>query len=780
MSLVSSLIPNLINGISQQPVALRLPTQGETQVNGLSSVVDGLAKRPPFRWLAKVMSTVPADAAVHLINRDAFEQYVVIISGGDLRVFTLDGVERVVAFPDGKTYLSGVRSDFQAVTVADHTFVLNKGYTASMSTATSSSLTNEALVHVVRAGGANVDTYTVKLNGVATTFLADTGAKNQTTEIAQALAAGIGSAYSVSRRGSLLRIRRDDGADFDVQTEDSFGDEAMTAHKRKVQNFEKLPARAFNNFKIEVVGDDISEFDSYWMEYDEAGGINGGGVWRETLAPQITYSINSSTMPHVLVRESDGTFTFRRSAWGNREVGDNNTNPVPSFIGRKINDIFFHRNRLGFVADENAILSRSGEFFNFWSGTATTVLDTDPIDLAASHVKVSILRHALPFNEELLLFSDQTQFILKAQGLLTPDTGSIRQVTEFESDLRAKPVGAGQHVYFTFKKGRYTGLREYFTQKNSVGNDAEDATSNVPKFVPDGVFRIIASSNEQTLAALSDGEPNRVYIYRYYYSGGEVVQAAWSYWEAGPNDTIMDIGFIDSDIVAVVGRADGVHLCSITVAANRFGEEAIYSTLLDMRIDQSQLVSRTYDAVADETSLVLPYENVATDRELRVLTKTGVDGQSGGVLLANEAVNATTVTVTGDHTATEMWIGEAYRFLYRFSYPMLRETSDGGGQVAITTGRLQVRNMSVTYSQTGFFEAHVSAYGETPSVYTFTGVVLGEATVGAPYLGEGTFNFPIMSRNDKVVIDLVNDTHLPCVFLSAEWEGYSVTRSRRI
>ena len=45
MALVSKSIPNLINGVSQQPPALRLPTQGEAQENGLSDVVDGLKKR---------------------------------------------------------------------------------------------------------------------------------------------------------------------------------------------------------------------------------------------------------------------------------------------------------------------------------------------------------------------------------------------------------------------------------------------------------------------------------------------------------------------------------------------------------------------------------------------------------------------------------------------------------------------------------------------------------------------------------------------------------------
>ena len=52
--------------------------------------------------------------------------------------------------------------------------------------------------------------------------------------------------------------------------------------------------------------------------------------------------------------------------WGNRTCGDLDTAPDPSFIGFPINDVFIFKNRLGFLADENVILSQTKEFFNFF------------------------------------------------------------------------------------------------------------------------------------------------------------------------------------------------------------------------------------------------------------------------------------------------------------------------------------------------------------------------------------------------------------------------------
>lgn len=46
-------------------------------------------------------------------------------------------------------------------------------------------------------------------------------------------------------------------------------------------------------------------------------------------------------MPYILRREADGTFTCTTADWNERKTGDEDSNPTPSFVGNKINDIFF-------------------------------------------------------------------------------------------------------------------------------------------------------------------------------------------------------------------------------------------------------------------------------------------------------------------------------------------------------------------------------------------------------------------------------------------------------
>src|SRR3990167_10105672 len=96
MSLRSGNVPSLIQGVSQQPAALRLPTQLDLMENCYASAVEGLIRRSPTEHISKV-SDVPLDSAfLHIINRDVTERYNVILTPKAVKVFTIDGVEKTV------------------------------------------------------------------------------------------------------------------------------------------------------------------------------------------------------------------------------------------------------------------------------------------------------------------------------------------------------------------------------------------------------------------------------------------------------------------------------------------------------------------------------------------------------------------------------------------------------------------------------------------------------------------------------------------------------------
>ena len=127
MALINTSVPNLIQGVSQQPDAARFAGQCEEQENALSSVAEGLKKRPNTRHVARLLtSAISSNAKVHFINRSETEKYVAI-HDGTLRIFTLEtGVEATITGSASYINSSAPKDDIEFTTVADYTFVLNK------------------------------------------------------------------------------------------------------------------------------------------------------------------------------------------------------------------------------------------------------------------------------------------------------------------------------------------------------------------------------------------------------------------------------------------------------------------------------------------------------------------------------------------------------------------------------------------------------------------------------------------------------------------------------
>jgi len=618
MALVSRTIPNLVQGVSQQPEVLRLNSQAGEQINGFSSVVEGLKKRPPTEYIAKLSSSSLGNAFIHTINRDSNERYIVVVSNGSIAVYDINGVSKTVVNQTGATnYLnsSNPKSDFVCMTVADFTFIVNKNKTTAMAGTTSPAKVEQAVYSVLQ--GVNATKYSITIDGSTYSFTStDTNSENIRNGLKSAI--GSPSGITLSNIGnSSFSIVKSSGT-LTVTASDGFGNDASQVIKDKVQNFSDLPVPAVNGQIVQVTGDADNGFDDYYVKF-----VSADNLWQETVAPSTKTTLDNTTMPHILIRTSDGNFRFTQvdgstytisgtsfdvPAWGTRICGDLESVPDPTFVGRKLNDIFFHRNRLGFLADENVIMSRSGEFYEFFPETITQVLDSAPIDVASTHTKVSILRHAISFDEELLIFSDQTQFVLSGGGsTLTSENISINVTTEFETDKTIKPVGAGSNVYFGFNKGAFTGVRELYIASDTDTKQADDITANVPKYIPANVFKFSSATNENVIVALSSDEDNALYVYQYYVSQNRRLQSAWSKFTFGTDtsDKLLNVDFIENELFLINERSDGVYLEKMNISPALTDSGETYLTHLDRKLNNTQ-ITESYNAGTNQTTIVVP------------------------------------------------------------------------------------------------------------------------------------------------------------------------------
>ncbi len=162
MPLLNTSIPNLAQGVSQQPDNLRYPGQCDEQINAWSTVVEGLVKRPNSRFLydTDLGADISSNLFTHFVDRDDQNKYAITYdSVNGLKAFDVtQGVKTSihVNMPSiaASTYLSvsgtpNPLQDLRALTVADSTFLVNTQKTiAKDTTLKTPSLDYEALIFV--------------------------------------------------------------------------------------------------------------------------------------------------------------------------------------------------------------------------------------------------------------------------------------------------------------------------------------------------------------------------------------------------------------------------------------------------------------------------------------------------------------------------------------------------------------------------------------------------------------------------------------------------------
>ncbi|MEY9719274.1 hypothetical protein ABIA22_001764 [Sinorhizobium fredii] len=823
MAKVSGSIPNFANGVSQQAIALRLASQAELQVNAYSTVVDGLKKRPPTQRVAPLGGSLGTNVHAHMINRDATERYEVLMSPSGIRVFDLQGDEKTVTSPDGYTYLNysggASRPPYRALTVGDYTFITNTTKKVAMASTTEPAMKSEAIVNVM-AGNYGKD-YKIVIDGsvVAWYRTPDGTSANQspavdTAFIARRLATGeevamlttvndkpngdwvwktsdtdldasginAANGWTVKVSKGTIYIKKNDGTAFSIAVEDGYNGHAMKAIKEYVQDFADLPAYNEEGFVVRVSGSVTTKSDDYYVKFGKmspSDPATSPGIYREVPAPGIKTSFDPATMPHILVRNADGTFTFKRATWEKRVAGDLDTIPEPSFVGHTVNELVFFKNRLGFLSGENVILSRSGEFFDFWRATATTLLDDDPIDVAATENGVSVLRAAEAFNDRLVLFADQKQFTFMGNELLTPKTASIRATTSYSMSSLTRPVATGSSIFFPVARGQFSMIREYRIDENGIA-DAEDVTGHVPQYIPGTVVKMAASTHEDILVVLTDADPAAIYVYKYYWANGQKLQSSWSKWTFPGVTRVIDMGFVSSQLILVFDRNSEAFLECMDIQPGGIDVNQTFVTHLDRRFIQETSAAE-YDAFMDRSYVPMD-QDITLDSYICVTAGSVEKKLEPGLQLQILEKGDYFVVVPGDVRGVPLYFGIPYEMRYGLSTIYIRQQSQGGGLQVVSEGRLQLLQLLFQFSKSAFFRVEVTPLAQAKRSYFTNGRMMGdpENRVDRVHLSDGNFRIPILSRNDRVKIEIVNDSYLPCSILSAEWIANYVRKSTRI
>ena len=412
-------------------------------------------------------------------------------------------------------YLAGATpEDIEVLTLNDYTFVLNKKKIVENETATTHTGIDAHRAHIVISVVAFSSQYIVTLDGVDypyTTPASNVNADTIATNLASTITAG---GYTATAVGPGVYITR--GTAFSVETSGSSSAEGLYALTDRISNVTRLPAQTKNGYVVKVTNSSELDVDDMYVKFTTDNNQNfGTGQWEETTAPGIRYQFKLSTMPHQLVRQADDTFTFSEVNWNERIVGDDDTNPFPSFLDNTISHIFFYRNRLGFLSGQNVILGKAGDLFNFWNTSAQAAVNDDPIDISSAGKKPVFLNYVEPTAVGLVLYSTTEQFLLTTDSdILSPTTAKVNTLSSYEADSAVESVSLGTSQAFVTKTPLYTRLFELNDISSEQPPLMADQTATIPELIPASVDSMV-SSPALSIVSMGTTGSSTVYQYRF-------------------------------------------------------------------------------------------------------------------------------------------------------------------------------------------------------------------------------------------------------------------------
>jgi hypothetical protein len=844
MPAITQTIPNFLGGVSRQNDDKKLINQVTECVNGYPDPTFGLLKRPGMEHvdtLKKADGTAfskaeLADAAWFFIDRDNAGSYIGAIKGTNVYVWTKEDGTFCTVNNTGTAYLTGTKqSDYHFRSVQDVTVITNKTVTTAMQAA-GTYTANAVATLKLNSVTTNLD-YIVTIQGITTTVTAasDTtfddmlvydsndvvtdkhiidGIKDTIEAQQSANNSDFDGVWSLEAYTNSLVIKRTAGTNavvtdytaptgaataFTIEAKGGLGNIGIETFQDSVGSSADLPTESFNGHHVKVRNTNSAD-DDYYLEFEAFNGTRGKGFWKETIARDVSPGLDAATMPFQLENTGATTFNFKPIPWTARQVGDDNSNADPSFIGHKITSTFFYNNRFGLLSEDNIFLGVANDSFNFFVKSALTQVDSDPIDLNVASVRPVVLNDVLPSPQGLLLFSARQQFQVYSASAttMTPKTTVIRSISNYEMSSDISPVDVGTTAAFVNKVPGYSKLFTLQLREIEQSPLVVDISKVVLEWVPETVDALTVSP-QNSVIMLTDTQSSYIYLYRFYNNGEKDLFQAWVKWQLP--GTIQAADIIDDDVTVVSQHEDEYTIGKVVLDEIPTGDVVATTTsmtgtpCLDMATrpvkPHASVEAVVYDETNDITKIYVPYTPINDKEATMYLAVPAADVGTASVIDSDEGYYTAALerTETGTNYRyfevkgkfTDYADGIIVGYGYNFEVELPKMYYRPEANQTDFTATLTISRVKFSVGRTGSVRFKVKADGSNewkPVEHTTDGDRYSADT--NPVKSERQFIVPIHQRNTNFELKVTSDFPYPVSLVSMMWEGnYSPRFYRR-
>ena len=577
MARVNGSIKNLVSGVTTLPAQRLGGNQFSKEcINYRNDILQGLSKRAPFDWV----ETIPDFKEGDLVDTMTFgvETYIWIyrnnpaVGSEQFSVYDLDGNP----FPtsvEGTTdaYLREASGDLttqtNTTTFGDINFVTNGNRIVeslsdtrvnpyvSILNVKAPLVTGDVLTISMKDSNGTTGTHTVTGDtttgaSLDATFWAIWTAINGTTP-----ATGVGAFLGVGNIAPFIYFRytAEPRTDY-VNLTSSL--EIVQAINGTVGTIPELPInpKAPNvpvGIAVKPAGNVAASM------YFEIGGYDteDKDIWTEVAGYGEAYKLNSSTMPHGIVRNTSPTsFKFTNDLnseandWLPREVGNSTSSPMPEFVGKTINQLTVFQKRLTLLSGDRVIMSRTDNVFSFWRTTASQLLNSDPVSIGSIANEDTVFEHITSHNKDILIFSKTGQYKISGGVVLTPTTAAMVRVSTYETDTNAAPVSNGVDVYYPFHDtSNSIGINRFSVRNDETRQDvSQSITKHIQGYLKGTVKLLHAIPNLGIIfVVMTHNDTDTIYIGEWNRGTGEDFTVAWGKWTTPLNGAVSTINIVE-------------------------------------------------------------------------------------------------------------------------------------------------------------------------------------------------------------------------------------------